>query len=249
MAARVKQKPEYWGPIGLLVTLILAGIGFHIFKHPGYSDLVAFITFGFAGALLLAVSIFTLYKPYRSLKRDIDLIRDYIRRTEESSKDRDSVSWHQFSFMMLDLLSRILFDGYSPDLVIGIGRSGGIVATMMAGCLKSCPVLVVDVDIDNVSKSRTLRPESEKALECIDGKAKILIVMADVITGGSIQEVLEKIPSYVERKIAALYRSPSASIDVDFSVLNGPKPPEWPFRLVSAFGYRFYTWEGRQTRI
>jgi hypothetical protein len=100
-----------------------------------------------------------------------------------------------------------------------------------------------------MTKSRTLRPESENALESIHEEAKILIVMADVITEGSIQEVCEKLPSPVERKIATLYRSPSASIEVDFSVLSGPTLPEWPFRLVSSFGYRFYTWEGRQTLI
>lgn len=133
--------------------------------------------------------------------------------------------------------------------VVGIGRSGGIVATILAGCLRSCPVLVVDVDIDKTTKSRRLRPESEKALESIDRKGKLLIVMADVITGDSIQKVCEKLHNSIERKIAALYRSPSAFVVVDFSVLNGPTPPEWPFRLVSSFGYRFYTWEGRETRL
>jgi hypoxanthine phosphoribosyltransferase len=220
MTAHLKEKPEYWGPIGLLVTLILAGIGFYLLNHPESSDLMTFIVFSLAGVLLLAVSIFTLYKPYRSLKRDIGLVSDYIRRTEDSLKDSNSISWQQFSFMMLDLLTKILLDGYSPDLVLGIGRSGGIVATMMAGCLKSCPVLVVDVDIDKKSKTRTVRPESEKALKSIDEKAKILVVMADVITGGSIREVLGKMAGSVEYKIAALYRSPSASIDVDFSVIN-----------------------------
>lgn len=249
MTKNSKGRPDIWGPIGLMVTLLLSALGFWVLKRPKLQDPIAYALFSCSVVLLLVVVTFTLYKPFHMLKRNVELVYDYIERTTNTARTTNSISWQQFSLLVLDLLSQLLFQRYTPDLVIGIGRSGGIVASILAGCLGSCPILVVDVDIDRETGIHSLRSESQKALQSIPGTLKVLIAMADVITGESIRQVRENLPDSVQRKVATLYKQPSVRTGVDFSILGGPNPPEWPFRLTSSFRYRFYNWPGRQRRV
>jgi hypothetical protein len=84
-------------------------------------------------------------------------------------------------------------------------------------------------------------------LASIPGEFKVLIAMADVITGGSVKVVREALPETVEQRVAAIYCAPGVAEEAkpDFLIYTGPTPPEWPFRLISTFGYRFYTWPTR----
>ncbi len=238
---------EYWGEVGIAITFALAGTGAWLFNNPSYSDVVAVITLGIAGILGLIVVVFTMYKPFRDLKKRVDLVYDYIERAAYAKEESRILTWDQFSLLVIDLILLVLLEGYSPNLVIGIGRSGGVVAPIVAGCLKHCPILVVDVDIDETTGTHTLRTESEKALEAIPEKSKILIVTADIMRGGSIREIRKKLPGTADVKIACLFQSIYADEKADFSVMSGPVPPEYPFRVAKSFDYRIYKWEGRST--
>lgn len=110
--------------------------------------------------------------------------------------------------------------------MVGVGRSGGVVATILAGCLGSRRVLVVDTDIDRETDDRPLYPESEAALKSIPRDFKVLIATADVLKGASVRKVSDTLPETVERKIAALFCLPGASPKPDFLISSGPTPPE-----------------------
>ena len=54
------------------------------------------------------------------------------------------VSWKSAQKAAKDIADRVVIDNFSPDLIVGIGRGGAIMAAMISGCLGHRPIFVID---------------------------------------------------------------------------------------------------------
>jgi len=134
---------------------------------------------------------------------------------------------------------------WKPDVVIGIGRSGGIWGGWLAGNLGSKPFLVVDDYYKESSKWRKMKiefPGGEQVLKALEDKEfierkehsktgnRILLVEGAVRTGDTFERFREKFSKQLDQweiRTAVLYRNPAA-IDIDF---KGRTLKWWPERF------------------
>lgn len=54
------------------------------------------------------------------------------------------LSWRSAQKASLNITSKMLRDGFSPTLIVGIGRGGAIMGAMVSGCLGHRPLIVID---------------------------------------------------------------------------------------------------------
>jgi hypoxanthine phosphoribosyltransferase len=112
-------------------------------------------------------------------------------------------------------------DGYEPDLVIGIGRSGGIVGGLIAGYLKAKPFRVFNWNYKNINKDGKKERIHilDKTIEIEKEQQKILLVKGATTAGQTPEKALvffkEKFPDKVFR-YAVLVRQKSSTASIDY---------------------------------
>ena len=134
------------------------------------------------------------------------------------------------------LLKRIEDQGWRPEIVIGLGRSGGIWGGWLAGNLGSLPFTVVD---DRYSVNADLHvdfPAGADVLAAIrrtyPDKRRILVVEGATSTGKTPAKFLEEFArelNGLDVKFAVLYKNPASTADIAFVGRHGPEP--WPDRF------------------
>lgn len=134
------------------------------------------------------------------------------------------------------LLQRINGQGWRPEIVIGLGRSGGIWGGWLAGNLGSLPFAVVD---DRYTVNAGLGvdfPAGAEVLAAIrrayPDKRRILVVEGATSTGKTPAKFLEHFGGQLqglEVKFAVLYKNPVSAADIAFVGKDGPEP--WPDRF------------------
>lgn len=110
------------------------------------------------------------------------------------------------------------WDAYAPDLVLGLGRSGGVIAGLLASSLGSLPLRVVDLrygrrgpllDVDFQDVQSALPPDVQRVL-----------VVEGATTGGltprTAKELLERYYPRVEFKFAFLIQSVQSQFTGDY---------------------------------
>ncbi len=127
---------------------------------------------------------------------------------------------------------------WSPDMVIGLGRSGGIWGGWIAGNLGSCPFAVVDDAYDTTEgKLKVDFPGGANVLSSVreligDGK-RVLVIQGATAAGGTFKEFKEQFGPLLQNwnvKYAVLYKSAGAILaDVDFVGKDNLEP--WPKEL------------------
>lgn len=131
-------------------------------------------------------------------------------------------SW-DYSFKVAEkLLKDIETSGKKFDVVVGLGRSGGIWGGWIAGNLGSIPFFALDIVYSaDVNGDRSIDfPDSIELLKFITKKYKrVLIVEGAVSTGATFLEFKKKHKQFFEDvtfKFATLFKNSTASIVVDY---------------------------------
>jgi hypothetical protein len=154
----------------------------------------------------------------------------------EDMRSRRRFGWKQVEQLVKKLMTDMRSAGYKPDVVVGIGRGGAILAGMLAGNLGYVPLVVLDTEIDHpdgVSQVKFRFPESCPSLK---GQS-VLIVVGELFTG----EDLRKGINFVRRKhpetirTATLLTHPAASVQPDFVGLKTDKPLSAPWRMTTGY--------------
>jgi hypoxanthine phosphoribosyltransferase len=127
--------------------------------------------------------------------------------------------------------------GWMTDIVIGLGRSGGIWGGWLAGNLGSLPFAVVDDKYELKGKGLEVDfPGGEEILTAIrktyPDKKRILVVEGATATGKTPSKFTKKFSNVLKDcdvKYAVIYKNPGSSFDMDFVGKIGPEP--WPAKL------------------
>ncbi len=146
------------------------------------------------------------------------------------------VTWDDALRVAEELLGNIEGSGWKADLVIGLGRSGGIWGGWLAGNLGSLPLAVIDLVYEETSGGRTVRfPGGREVLsylrESHPGRCNVLVVEGASSTGQTPHEFREEFASEISNwdvKFGVLYKNPTVAVEIAFV---GKDLEPWPRRF------------------
>jgi len=143
----------------------------------------------------------------------------------------NAINWNYCFCVAEDLRRRISV--WDPDLVIGLGRSGGIWGGWMAGNLGSKPFGVVDDKYDDHVVSF---PGGDRVLEALRATypsgCKVLLIEGASTRGTTIKQFKSDFAHLLEGwdlQVAVLFVSTTSDAEIDYIGRYGPE--EWPRRL------------------
>jgi hypoxanthine phosphoribosyltransferase len=151
-------------------------------------------------------------------------------------RSRRRFGWKQVEKLVREMLAEMSSRGYTPDLVLGVGRGGAILAGMLAGNMGHLPLAVLDTILDRssgVSRADIRYPDC-----CPDMEGRsVLIVVGELYSGEDLRQGIDFVRSRSPREIktASLLTHPAASVNPDFVGLRSAKPLSAPWRMTDAY--------------
>ena len=149
---------------------------------------------------------------------------------------KKKLTWDDALRTARTLLEQISGAGWKPDLVIGIGRSGGIWGGWLAGNLGSLPFVAIDDKYEDVEAGLSVDfPCGKSILSNVQefysehGTLKVLVVEGASRSGGTPQKFREQFAEILRHwdvKLAVVYKNPGSAAAIDFVGMVGPEP--WP---------------------
>lgn len=135
------------------------------------------------------------------------------------------------------LLNMIEAGTWKPDVVVGLGRSGGIWGSWLAGNLGSLPMALIDIEYEPTERERRVEfYGAEQVLsymaERFKGQPRVLVVEGAASTGTTLREFFRRFDSQLSKwdmKTAVLYSNPAADFAIDFVGSADLEP--WPERF------------------
>lgn len=117
-------------------------------------------------------------------------------------------------------------DGYQPDLILGLGRSGGVVGGLLASHLGALPFRTLDLKYSE--DKRKLSVEFSESSFDLPEDAKRVLVVEGATTGGTTprngQVLLEKRFPGVEFRFAFLIQGETSHFTGDYYAFLEPRP-------------------------
>jgi len=148
---------------------------------------------------------------------------------------RQALSW-DYCFLVAEELCRKI-GKWDPDLVIGIGRSGGIWGGWMAGNLGSKPLAVVD---DNYRSDDVSFPAGSLVLNAMKttypSARKVLVIEGASSRGTTIRRFRAEFREELSRwevRFAVLFAANTSDAEIAFVGKEGPEhwPDEMPWHV------------------
>jgi hypoxanthine phosphoribosyltransferase len=154
----------------------------------------------------------------------------------EEMRSRRRFGWKQVTKLVKEMLTDMRKRGYTPDLVLGVGRGGSILAGMLAGNMGHLPLAVLDTVLDHpqgVSRVEFRFPDCCPTLR----DKKVLIVVGELYSGEDLRQAIEFVQRRHPREIktASLLTHPAASVHPDFIGFQSAKPLSAPWRMTEAY--------------
>ncbi|GAB7049549.1 phosphoribosyltransferase [Catenuloplanes indicus] len=154
-------------------------------------------------------------------------------------RERNRPSWRIVEQTMKESLAEIRRSGFDPDVIVGVGRGGAIVAGMLAGNLGHRPLFVIDTVLeknDGVSEARIRYPD---VMPSLAGK-RILVAVGELYSGEdlkvAVKAVREQSPASV--KTFSLFSHPATGIKPDFCGHETKQPLSAPWRMSEEYRVR-----------
>jgi hypoxanthine phosphoribosyltransferase len=130
------------------------------------------------------------------------------------------ISWRIFPTGVSQLIKRFNISGYSPDLIVGVGRSGSIIGGMIAANLGHRPFIALDVQYDKEGpgprESKVQPPYKLDGLKLKD--KKILLTFCYIKTGQTLQKarhyMLDNGVTDEQMSFATLFLNPDVEQDM-----------------------------------
>ena len=142
-------------------------------------------------------------------------------------------SWFGIEYRSKKLVKQIRERGYSPDIIVGLGRSGAVLGGILAGNLGVKPITVIDrmYEWEN-DKSREVIPVSLINLNMLTGM-KILLVDAAPHTGATCKAIRDELlkANPADLKIASLFKGAYTVQVPDFYIDEVEKVRKMPWRF------------------
>jgi hypoxanthine phosphoribosyltransferase len=154
----------------------------------------------------------------------------------EDLRSRRRFGWKQVASLVKAMVDEMRVRGYAPDLVLGVGRGGSILAGMLAGNLGHLPLAVLDTVLehpDGISRVRIRFPDCCPSLK----DKNVLIVVGELYSGEDMRHAIDFVRRRHPREIktASLLTHPAASVRPDFIGFQSAKPLSAPWRMTDAY--------------
>lgn len=154
----------------------------------------------------------------------------------EEMRSRRRFGWKQVASLASRMIEEMQARSYKPDLVIGVGRGGSILAGMLAGNLGHLPLAVLDTVLDHPDGVSHVEFRFPSCCPPLRDK-RILLVVGELYSGEDLHHAIQ----YARRrhpkeiKTASLLTHPAASVRPDFIGLESSKPLTAPWRITDAY--------------
>lgn len=150
----------------------------------------------------------------------------------EKSEGEYNVTWREIEEAALHVIAGVKHDGFEPDMIISIARSGLIPASLISYALGNKQLYVIKTDISNSQrngKDQDLkdRPKiSQELTKDIEG-LKILVVDEMVVSGSTLKMVSEYLAMKhpAEIRYSVLYKQPWTEFQPNYF---GVETRQWP---------------------
>ena len=150
----------------------------------------------------------------------------------EKSEGTVNITWGDVERDVLKIIDQMHAEGFEPDVIVSIARSGLIPASMIAYALGNKQLYVVKVDFsknqkDGQDQELNDRPMITQELSRDISGLKVLVVDEMAVSGSTLKLVSSymDIKNPAEVKYAVLYKQPWAEFDTNYS---GREIKEWP---------------------
>ena len=156
------------------------------------------------------------------------IVKDYY----EKSEGERELNWQDVEQAASNIIWRMKRDGFEPDIIISIARSGLIPASLLSYAMGNKELYVVKIDFSKsqrLGKDQDLRHRpviSQELSKNIEG-LKVLVVDEMVVSGAT----LKTISTYLEMKnpkqvkYVVLYKQPWTQFEPDY---YGEETRQWP---------------------
>jgi len=150
----------------------------------------------------------------------------------KKSRGIETLSWKDVEHDTLRIIEQMQKDGFDPDVIVSIARSGLIPASMIAYALGNKQLYVIKVDFSKTQKSGQDQELMKKPIitqeltNNIQG-LKVLVVDEMAVSGSTLKLVSNymEIKNPAEVRYAVLYKQPWAEFNPDYA---GREIEEWP---------------------
>jgi hypoxanthine phosphoribosyltransferase len=150
---------------------------------------------------------------------------------------RKSVSWRRVDRLVVELVAEIERHNFTPDLSLGVGRGGSLVAAMFATNLEGRVELAcIDTEVQTDDRGRKhvslRRPEGLPTLE----HRHVLVVVAELYSGQDMRDAINYLDDQGTGSLrtVALLVGPSSNMRPDFIGAQTKHEPLAPWRLTDA---------------
>jgi len=144
-------------------------------------------------------------------------------------------SWSKIRAGAKTLISKMNDDNYLPDVIVGVGRAGSILAALISGNLKAKKIPVTSIDLKYEWENEQKRLDKILNLPSISTiqNKRILICSGHVNSGNSMKLVKKELLAFkpIELKTAALFVSPVTSVLPDYHSYKANKKSRMPWHI------------------
>lgn len=150
---------------------------------------------------------------------------------------RRRFGWKEVEKLVLRLIDLVEHDDFSPDLVLGVGRGGAIVAGMLAGNMGQLPLVCIDTSSTRDSggaKCVVIRFPS--AVPPLKDK-RVLIVVGELYSGEDMRTAIDFVARRKPQSIKtlSLLTHPASVVRPDFFGRQTDSPLVAPWRLTEGY--------------
>jgi len=170
-------------------------------------------------------------------------------------RNRKTVSWGKFVKVIRQTMRRMKDQNYTPDLIIGCGRGGAIMAAMLSGNLgvvhgrkeRHIPFVVCDrlYSWERSAESDRLPMRVTRIVNLPEmdlGQKNVLLTMATINTGETIKTLVEEITKRQGEKTAsvkiyAVLKYRHASLTPDFYDIETRELLKMPWEVTKEYNH------------
>lgn len=149
-------------------------------------------------------------------------------------------SWWGIRIRSKKLLEKIKNSGFSPELVIGVGRSGAVLGGILAGNLGVIPIAIVDRKYAWIKNTRQIIPLVFIKEHEVKGK-RILLVDAAPHTGETLRVLKNEIRQLqpAELRTVSLFKLKYSVETPDYYIKEVKKIRKMPWRFTKNYRENF----------
>jgi hypoxanthine phosphoribosyltransferase len=150
---------------------------------------------------------------------------------------RRAISWKRIDRLVVELISELHRRAFTPDLILGVGRGGTIVAAMIATNLEGrVPLACVDTAEEHDKSGRKqVQLRDPERLPNVTGR-QVLVVVAELYSGQDMRAALDYLETrdVAQLRTLAILCGPASVVRPDFVGFHTKHEPRAPWRLTEA---------------